>query len=159
MSREVAGIWVLMTKDEAEREAIRRWRKLPVMDRQEFEQAFGFAALVEKEIDFRTMGNKIKVIAAWLIRDIIKTREFAGEPMPAGDQKLAISSTMPKASTATAPSNSAHQTSVAVKGLSAPASARARPLAPTASAAKVPVVMAVPSPIRNTAAMPAASTP
>ncbi|HWA19951.1 MAG TPA: hypothetical protein VG757_13235 [Devosia sp.] len=68
-----------MTKDEAEREAIRRWRKLPVMERQEFEQAFGFAAQVEREFDFRTMGNKTKVIAAWLIRDIVKTREIAGE--------------------------------------------------------------------------------
>ena len=66
-----------MTKEEAQREALARWRKLPVMERQDFEQAFGFAAMVEREFDFRTMGNKRKVIAAWLIRDIVKTQTAA----------------------------------------------------------------------------------
>ena len=68
-----------MTKEEAEREAIRRWRTLPIMQRQEFEQAHGFAAQVEAEFDFRTMGNKRKVIAAWLVRDIVKTQQIASE--------------------------------------------------------------------------------
>ena len=68
-----------MTKDEAEREALRRWRKLPIRDRQEFDQAVGFADTIEQELDFRTMANPRKLIAAWLIRDIVRTRDMASE--------------------------------------------------------------------------------
>ncbi len=66
-----------MTKDEAEREAIRRWRALPVMNRQTQSQAEVFAAALADELDFRTMGNERKVITAWLVRDIAKTVDAA----------------------------------------------------------------------------------
>jgi len=71
-----------VTKDEAYEEALRRWRELPETDRQEFGQAQVFAAGLADELDFRTMGNERKVIAAWLVRDIVQTGK-ADEP--AGD--------------------------------------------------------------------------
>lgn len=66
-----------MTKDQAHREVIRLWRKLPIMERQKFEQAEKFAALIEAEIDFPTLGDKRAMIAAWLDQDILKTKEIA----------------------------------------------------------------------------------
>lgn len=59
-----------MTKDEARLEALRRWRALPEDDRRTVDQAQVFAAGLAEELDFRTMGNERKVIAAWLVRDI-----------------------------------------------------------------------------------------
>lgn len=47
------------------------------MRRQSFDQADEFAATLEPEIEFRTMGNARRVIAAWLIRDIVKTKTLA----------------------------------------------------------------------------------
>ena len=75
-----------MTKDEAYKEAIRRWRALPLMERQTYDQAQLFAATLADQLDFRTMGNERKVIAAWLVRDIDRTHEAAekigGKPAP-----------------------------------------------------------------------------
>jgi hypothetical protein len=70
-----------LTKDEAYKEAIRRWRELPVMERQTYTQAQVFAASLADELDFRTMGNERKVIAAWLVRDIIAA-QAAGKAGP-----------------------------------------------------------------------------
>ena len=66
-----------MTKDEAHSEAIRRWHELPEADRQTIEHAQVFAASLAAELDFRTMGNERKVIAAWLVRDIGENRQAA----------------------------------------------------------------------------------
>jgi hypothetical protein len=68
-----------LTKDEAHSEAIRRWRELPVADRQTIENANVFAASLADELDFRTMGNERKVIAAWLIHDIEKIKQASAE--------------------------------------------------------------------------------
>ena len=59
-----------MTKDEARQEALRRWRALPEAERTTIDQAQVFAAGLAEELDFRTMGNERKVIAAWLVREI-----------------------------------------------------------------------------------------
>ena len=59
-----------MTKDEARQESLRRWRALPEEERATIDQAQVFAAGLAEELDFRTMGNERKVIAAWLVRDI-----------------------------------------------------------------------------------------
>ena len=59
-----------MTKDEARQEALRRWRALPEEQRRTIDQAQIFAAGLAEQLDFRTMGNERKVIAAWLVRDI-----------------------------------------------------------------------------------------
>ncbi len=75
-----------MTKDEAHKRAIQRWRELPLMERQTHKQAQIFAASLADELDFRTMGNERKVIEAWLVRDIEKTKEAAAE-LDAREQK------------------------------------------------------------------------
>jgi hypothetical protein len=59
-----------LTKDEARQEALRRWRALPEAERATIDQAQVFAAGLAEELDFRTMGNERKVIAAWLVREI-----------------------------------------------------------------------------------------
>ncbi|MEQ1900505.1 MAG: hypothetical protein ABL866_07205 [Devosia sp.] len=64
-----------MTKDQAEQDAIARWRALPVLQRQTFAQAAAFAGELEAEFDFRTMGNTRRVLTAWLIRDIVRGQE------------------------------------------------------------------------------------
>lgn len=64
-----------MTKDEAYAEALRRWHELPAAERQDFAQAQVFAASLAEELDFRTMGNVRKVIAAWLLRDLEARRQ------------------------------------------------------------------------------------
>jgi hypothetical protein len=66
-----------MTKEQAQKEVIRLWRKLPIMERQKFEQAEKFAALIEGEIDFPTLGDKRAMIVAWLDQDILKTKDAA----------------------------------------------------------------------------------
>ncbi len=64
-----------LTKDEAHREALRRWRELPIMNRQTHEQAAQFAASLAAELDFHTMGNRERIVAAWLVRDIAEREE------------------------------------------------------------------------------------
>ncbi len=72
-----------MTKDEARQEALRRWHELPAAQRATQEQAQIFAASLADDLDFRTMGNERKVIAAWLVRDI----EATGNKLEAGQQQ------------------------------------------------------------------------
>lgn len=59
-----------MTKDEAQREAIRRWRELPVMNRQTYREALAFAELLVPALTFHTVANRQRLIEAWLIRDL-----------------------------------------------------------------------------------------
>ncbi len=59
-----------LTKDEAHREAIRRWHALPVEERQTHLHAQVFAAGLAEELVFRTMGDRRRVITAWLVKDI-----------------------------------------------------------------------------------------
>jgi hypothetical protein len=59
-----------LTKDEAHREAIRRWHQLPEGERQTPLHAQVLAAGLADELDFRTMGNRRRVIEAWLMEDI-----------------------------------------------------------------------------------------
>ncbi len=58
------------TKDDAREEAIRRWRALPADERQTTEQADYFAAALADTLDFRTMGNRRRVILGWLVREL-----------------------------------------------------------------------------------------
>lgn len=71
-----------MTKDEARKEVIRRWRMLPVMERHTFEQASDFVATIEAAIDFRTMGNRQSIILAWLIKDVESLAKASTLPLP-----------------------------------------------------------------------------
>lgn len=79
-----------LSKDEAHREAIRRWRALPAEDRQTHVQASVFAAALAEELDFRTMTNRRRLIEAWLIEDLdpaVRRRPLA----QAINDRLAIS--------------------------------------------------------------------
>ena len=59
-----------MTKDEARKEVVRRWRALPIMQRQNHHQAEAFATSLTGTLDFRTMGDPQKLILAWIVRDL-----------------------------------------------------------------------------------------
>ena len=78
-----------MTKDEAKAEAIRRWHDLPDDERQTPMHAQVLAAALAEELDFRTMANSRKIIAAWIIRDMEDSPDedeepddFVGPPAP-----------------------------------------------------------------------------
>jgi hypothetical protein len=62
-----------MTKNEARDEVLRRWHALPAEDRHTYQHAQVFAAAFAEDLDFRTMGNARKVIAAWLVQDLEAT--------------------------------------------------------------------------------------
>jgi hypothetical protein len=59
-----------MTKGEAERECIRRWRELPKPERATLEQATTFAHSLVAEMDFSTSRDQGQVIRTWLQRDL-----------------------------------------------------------------------------------------
>lgn len=59
-----------MTKDEAEREAIRRWRELPPAGRKTLDHALDFAKVLLPELEFHTLGNRHRIIEAWLVREL-----------------------------------------------------------------------------------------
>ena len=65
-----------MTKDEAHREAIRRWHELPLSNNQ-IEMAIEFAKVLIPQLEFHTLGDREKIIRAWLIRDV-QSRKSAG---------------------------------------------------------------------------------
>ncbi len=66
-----------ISKQDAEREAIRRWYALPANLRQTYEDAEIYASHLERELDFYTVTSKQRLIEAWLIREIHRaaTRE------------------------------------------------------------------------------------
>lgn len=59
-----------MSKDEAEREAIRRWRELPADLRETADQAEAYAAILVRELEFTSVTGRERLIGAWLIRDM-----------------------------------------------------------------------------------------
>ena len=69
----------ILTKDEAQNEALRRWHELPEEDRQTHTDAKVFAAGLAEVLDFRTMANERKIIEAWLVRDLEQNRPQAAE--------------------------------------------------------------------------------
>ncbi|MEO9231460.1 MAG: hypothetical protein ABI216_21275 [Devosia sp.] len=64
-----------MTKDEARREAISQWRALPILN-QQVATAAEFARLLAPTLGFDTLGDRERVITAWLVRDV-ESREVA----------------------------------------------------------------------------------
>lgn len=58
-----------MTKDEAQKVAIARWRELP-RSNQTVDNAVEYAKVLAPTLNFRTMGKPEAVIAAWLVRDL-----------------------------------------------------------------------------------------
>lgn len=59
-----------LSKDEAHREALRRWSLLPAGERTTEMHARVFAAGLVDDLDFRTMGNRRRIIEAWLFQAI-----------------------------------------------------------------------------------------
>lgn len=59
-----------MTKDEAHKEALKRWRELPIASRQTVSQALDFAKTLDGVLQFDTLGNRSRIIEAWLIREL-----------------------------------------------------------------------------------------
>jgi hypothetical protein len=62
-----------LTKAEAERETLSRWRALPAMDRRTYKQAMAFAAKLSAELVFPTLGTRDRIILAWLARDLLRS--------------------------------------------------------------------------------------
>jgi hypothetical protein len=60
-----------MTKMEAERECIRRWRDHPREKRSTNEQAAIFATMLMEDIAFTTSGDRYSFIRGWLQRDLL----------------------------------------------------------------------------------------
>ncbi|HZY68710.1 MAG TPA: hypothetical protein VFE52_08990 [Devosia sp.] len=59
-----------MKKTEAQAETVRRWRELPLMERQTLEQATAFAQSLHGTIEFETLGNKRKILEAWIVKEL-----------------------------------------------------------------------------------------
>jgi len=68
-----------MTKDEAQAEALRSWRELPVSNQQS-ENAAEFAKVLLPALEFQTLGDREKIIAAWLVRDVQSRKMPPGSP-------------------------------------------------------------------------------
>ena len=75
--RESDGIGQPMTKAEGEAEAVRRWRLLPPHARATCEDAETYAARLNLELDFPTVTDRKRLIAAWLMREMFRLREQA----------------------------------------------------------------------------------
>ena len=63
-----------MSKDEAEREAIRRWYLLPEHQRQTYEDAEAYGLRLDLELDFHAVTLRSRLIGAWLIRELFRSR-------------------------------------------------------------------------------------
>ena len=77
-SREISPgpeIAMQLSRQDAEREVIRRWYLLPPFQRQTYEDAEAYAARLVQELDFYTVTSRQRLIAAWMIRDLQRTRE------------------------------------------------------------------------------------
>lgn len=68
-----------LTRQEAEQEVIRRWYLLGEHERQTYEQAEAYAVRLDAELDFPTVTERRRLIAAWLIREICNARRLERE--------------------------------------------------------------------------------
>ena len=70
-----------ITKQDAEREAIRRWYLLPAEERQTQDDAANYSHRLAGELDFESITTKQKLIAAWLIREMEQIRDIDDDLM------------------------------------------------------------------------------
>jgi len=89
-----------VTKDEARKQVLKLWRALPPLERQSFAQAEAFALGLAPSIEFETMGNKSRVIVAWLQRDLL---DIAAAVEAVRQQAAARQRPAPKAPASKAP--------------------------------------------------------
>ena len=66
-----------LTKEQAEAEAIRRWYQLPVHLRQTPEDAEAYAIRLDRELEFKTVTSRSRLIGAGLIRELFRARNAA----------------------------------------------------------------------------------
>jgi hypothetical protein len=71
-----------MTKQDAEREAIRRWYALPAHQRETQDDAAAYSHRLAGELDFHSVSSRQKLIAAWLIREIAQIDDLDDGMMP-----------------------------------------------------------------------------
>jgi len=64
-----------VTTQEAEAEIIRRWYELPPDLRQTADDAEAFAAHIADQFDFYSVLDKEKLLGAWLMRELFRSRE------------------------------------------------------------------------------------
>ena len=69
-----------LSKDEAEREAIRRWYQLPPHERLTYEDAEAYSWRLADDLEVRTITDRRKLIAAWLIRELVRARDEEMQP-------------------------------------------------------------------------------
>jgi len=62
------------SREDAEREAIRRWSMLPAPSRQTCEDAEAYAARLVVDLEFYSVTGRQRLIAAWLIRELFRTQ-------------------------------------------------------------------------------------
>lgn len=62
-----------LSRQDAERESIRRWLQLPPHNRRTCEDAEAYAARLAVDLDFFTVTSRQRLIAAWLIRELFRT--------------------------------------------------------------------------------------
>lgn len=65
-----------MDKREAHAKILSLWRERPPAERRTYKHAIDFAATVASEVEFETLGNKLKIIEGWLVKDV------DGQPVP-----------------------------------------------------------------------------
>jgi len=68
-----------LTKEQAEAEAIRRWYQLPAHVRQTPEDAEAYAIRLDRELEFKTVTSRPRLIGAWLIRELFRARAAAAD--------------------------------------------------------------------------------
>ena len=73
---------MLMTKQDAEREVIRRWYLLPAEDRETQDDAVNYSFRLDQELEFDSVSTKQKLIAAWLIREMEQIRDLDDDLVP-----------------------------------------------------------------------------
>lgn len=71
----------MMTKQEAQFEAVRRWYLLPEHQRETYEQAEAYAIRLDYELEFQSVTERRRLIAAWLIREVTKVNALVREAM------------------------------------------------------------------------------
>jgi hypothetical protein len=67
----------MMTRDQAQQAALARWRELPKPN-QTILNAVEFAKLLAPTLEFHTIANREKVIAAWLVQDVERRSDKQG---------------------------------------------------------------------------------
>ena len=70
LSKSLSDTLRWMDQQAAKAEVLKRWRALPIAKRRGFREALAFGEELGREIEFESLGDRRKMITAWLIRDL-----------------------------------------------------------------------------------------